>query len=298
MDVTTAAKTLLADTIHTSSNVIAFQQAWNAAGKTPRLSEDGIWGPNTASALGNYGTVYQGTQQPRVQTTVTAQQLANMFASVWPLVVGGTAPTAGVLILVAQSAFETGAWKSCWNWNFGNIKHNTGDGTDWFTMTASEGEGENEVMVSSMFRSYPTFEMGAKAYLAFMHRFGSSWSQVLDGDPEGFVQALKDENYFTGNLDQYIAGTQRYWKQFQDILPTVQQLETGAKIGGIGLGGLILAIGAVYGATKAYQHRAVIGGYIKDKYEVIAPGGKKHYTKEPMLEEVAESVHETEPEKA
>jgi hypothetical protein len=276
MDVKDAAKALLADSIHLSANVLAFQQAWNAAGKSPTLSEDGIWGPNTASALANYGQVYQGKQVARQATPVSAQDLANALATIWPVVIGGAAPAGAITVLLAQSAFETGAWKACWNWNLGNVKHTPGDGFDWFVMTASEGEGANQTMVSSAFRAYPSLQAGAKAYLAILRqRFSSAWSYVLDGDTDGFVQALKDQNYFTGNLEQYQAGVTRYWNQFQNILPTVQQLESGAKFG---VGSLLaLAIG-IYAGSKAYEHRAAIGHFVKDKYEILTPGGKKVYS--------------------
>jgi len=60
-----------------------------------------------------------------------------------------------------------------------------------------------------------------------------------------------------------------------------------AKTGGIGLGGILLILGGAYGASKIYQHRAPIAAYIKDKYQAIAPGGRKPYTEKAEAQEVS-----------
>ncbi len=42
---------LMNDPTHSHATVLAFQVAWNAAGREPRLVEDGLWGIHTQQAL-------------------------------------------------------------------------------------------------------------------------------------------------------------------------------------------------------------------------------------------------------
>lgn len=246
-----AADALLAN-LPTSSGanplVQAFQAAYRDAGHD--LSVDGTWGPNTATALAQYGTLPSGweggsypgggQQVARVLTNVGFQPLADAIATVWPSVIGGEAPTRAIATLLAQSAFETGSWKACWNNNFGNVKHVAGDGCDWFTMSATEGD-ENVVMVKSTWRSYPTVQQGAAGYISFLHKhFPSAWAKALEGDTDGFVASLRASGYFTGNLEDYQRGVRGLWAKFRDVLPSVGTLET---VGEVGVG--IYALGAI-----------------------------------------------------
>lgn len=251
--------------------VSAFQTAYNAAMPTATpLTVDGIYGPLTATALGNYGTAPPvgvtpapapapsaagsgGQLQNRVATPISGQALADALATAWPTVVGGVAPAVAIRLLLAQSDFETGGWAACWNWNLGNAKHTPGDGTDWFVMTASEGSGSSATMVKSMFRSYPTLQDGAQAYLRLMYkRFSSAWPYVLSGDATGFVQTLKAHGYFTGDLNDYTAGVKARLAKYTDIIPTVQQLRgvalLGAKVGAVGISGYVIGGGLFLGA--------------------------------------------------
>ena len=183
----------------------------------------------------------------RESTTITPQDFANALAEAWPIIIGGDAPLPAVLVLLAQSAFETDHWKACGNWNFGNVKHFPGDGYDYYTVTCKEGYGANEVTVPNCaFRSYGSLEEGVEGYLKLMHGFGGgrAWPYALDGDPEGFVQALWEAHYFTGNLTDYINGVLRYFKQFGGIVPMAQM--AGAAL--LGLGG----VGALVGAAIFY----------------------------------------------
>ena len=255
--------------------ITAFQNAYNATSPASPLNVDGRYGPLTKAALSQYGAappvggsgggvnvpVSPGSQTgtghlvERIATPISGQEFANALATVWPIVIGGAAPAVAIRLLLAQSDFETGGWKSCWNWNFGNVKHVPGDGTDWFVMTASEGSGASKVMVSSMFRSYPTMQEGAKAYLSIFHkRFSAAWPYIISGDVVSFVQALKNERYFTGDLTDYTSGVKVRLAKYTGIVPTIQQLENfvapaapaataAVKAGAIGFGGYIIGGG-------------------------------------------------------
>ena len=177
--------------------------------------------------LGRIGAMSE-TQVQRTATPVTAQDVLNALAEAWPQVMA-TDPGSALQILVAQSAFETGAWAAVWNWNLGNVKYSPGAGTDWFTMTATEGSGAGTTMVASKWRSYPSLAQGAAAWLGVLSRgYSSALSYAVAGDVDGFVQALKDGGYFTGDESQYDAGVQRYYSQYSGLSPNaiVGQAET------------------------------------------------------------------------
>jgi hypothetical protein len=183
------------------------------------------------NSAGSYTPSGTGQLVERVATPVTGQQLADAMATVWPLIVGGTAPPAAIRLLLAQSDFETGTWKYCWNWNFGNAKHIPSDGTDYFVMTAGEGTGANGAntnMVSSMFRSYPTVLEGVKAYLNLLYKsFSSAWQYVMSGDPDSFVQTLKEHGYFRGDLSAYTAGVKARLSKYIGLTPATSSTVSG-----------------------------------------------------------------------
>jgi hypothetical protein len=198
-------------------------------------------------------------QVARVGTPVSAQALADALAAAWPTSVGGS-PGSAIQVLVAQSAFETGRWAAVWNWNLGNVKYS--GGTDWFTMTASEGSGASTTMVASKWRSYPTLEAGAAAWLSFLAaNYATALTYAEQGDVADFVAALKSSGYFTGDQSQYATGVQQYYSQFSSIVPVaaagsvagaidswaapdegeVTQTSAAAIVGGAGFLGAVVA---------------------------------------------------------
>ena len=180
---------------------------------TPFLLEDGRAVPLTRSM----GAMTDNLVD-RVATPVTAQQLADALAAAWPSAVGGS-PGDAIQMLVAQSAFETGSWAAVWNNNLGNVKYS--GGTDYFTMTASEGSGASTTMVPSKWRSYPTLAAGAAAWLTFMaNNYSTALTYATQGDVGSFVSALKNSGYFSGDVDVYTAGVQRYYSTYSSLTPS------------------------------------------------------------------------------
>ena len=170
-------------------------------------------------ALGRIGAMSE-VQVARVGTPVTAQAVLNALAVAWPTVIGSD-PGSALQVLVAQSAFETGAWKAVWNNNLGNVKYTPGAGTDWFSMTASEGSGANTTMVGSKWRSYDSLAAGAAAWLAVLaHGYSTALGYAQQGDVADFVQALSSGGYFTGDEATYAAGVAQYYRQFSVLSPS------------------------------------------------------------------------------
>jgi len=144
-------------------------------------------------------------QVPDTRTPVTP-------AAMWPVmgarsgVKTGSPPTAGqLMIIMAQWMLETGDGQEFIQYNVGNIKHTPTDGLDWCSYMTTEGDPPVKMVQS--FKAYPSLEAGIDAYLSVFltGRYSNAWPFVLDGDPDGFSQALKDRGYYTANEAGYDA---------------------------------------------------------------------------------------------
>ncbi len=138
------------------------------------------------------------------RTRRSGQQAASALADAWQKVTG-QAPTPKTLsILVGQWAHETGRGSAMLNYNFGGIKGTGPSGMSAIYKTR-EGWGDSEVRISDRFRAYASAEEGAADYVGLLaRRYPEAVQAAQDGDPRGFVQALKARGYFTGNEASYV----------------------------------------------------------------------------------------------
>lgn len=122
----------------------------------------------------------------------------------------GKLPTPGVLaLLVAQSAFETGHWKSIHNFNFGNAKA----GADYPLITQFHCSEVDEHGIEHFydppdphcnFRAYNDAAAGALDHLKVLQHRPTWWQGLHTEDPSAFVDALATPpKYFTGNVAVY-----------------------------------------------------------------------------------------------
>lgn len=180
--------------------------------------------------------------EPTVGTPTTAVDLAVELMHAWHAAWGVWPTRASLLVLLAQSRLETGAWKACWNWNFGNVKA-VGTGHPYYFKACTEvlrpasarahlvapvigTDGAPSVRLvrvidaglpterwvvefrpphpACAFRSFSTIAQGAAFYLDFLARkYATAWAHVVAGDAGAFVEALKRAGYFTADLDEY-----------------------------------------------------------------------------------------------
>lgn len=158
-----------------------------------------------------------------INTPVTPGQVYDALEIAWKKDPELTAPNhrMSLLVLLAQWALETGRGLHMHNYNLGNIKSNATSG-DWCFFACNEIIGGKVVWFepdhpSCCFRSYPTLEAGAEDYLTILrNRFSKAWPAVLAGDPYKFVSALKNQGYFTANVDTYrqsvVSLFNEFWK--------------------------------------------------------------------------------------
>ncbi len=151
-------------------------------------------------------------------------------------------------VLVAASAFETGRWKSCWNFNLGNVKAEstwTGEYTclanvreviqgveRWFSPegeTAGKGGpviGQRYSLPpghpATRFRAYPDIESGCEGWVEKLaKRYRESLELLLAGcSSDDFIASLKRQGYFTGELDAYQAGVRSIQAEFEGRQPS------------------------------------------------------------------------------
>lgn len=169
--------------------------------------------------FGAGGSTLPPGQVPDTATPVTPAQMYAALQAAWPGIVGGTPTREALLTLMAQWAFETGGGAKTIQWNIGNFKA-TSSTTSWTSYMTTEGSGDNAVHLMQNFVAYPDLATGVSAYLSAMYgHFGNAWQYVVDGDPSGFAQALKDLQYYTGSETDYANGLVSWYSQLDAQIP-------------------------------------------------------------------------------
>lgn len=198
-----------------------------------------------------------GQEKPCRATPVSPEQVFVAMGAAWQLLTGQVPDRKIIHILHAQSALETGHWRSIMNYNLGGAKkHGECDWT-FFTTTerfkddvaqkyvASSKPGEVTVLKQgdgwttlrfsgkqqmNCFASWDDLDSAAKDHLALLfRRFPKAVERAKAGDAVGYVRELKKAGYFTASEDEYaktvnsIAKT--YEKKLSNVmLPTVVML--------------------------------------------------------------------------
>lgn len=157
-------------------------------------------------------------------TTLTAQDVYDALCVAWKAYFGEEAEHSPILVLMAQSALETGRWKALHWYNFGNCKSVKGDSRDWTSYVCDEYINGKRVWFlkgtpGSMFRAYKTKELGAVDYLDLLYRrYHPCWLHVLSGNPENFVMSIKSMGYFTADLQKYKVAVASLFNEYTKTL--------------------------------------------------------------------------------
>jgi len=164
-------------------------------------------------------------------TRITAADLMPTVSKCYAEITGDAPDAASLCLIVAQSALETGAWKSIQNFNVGNIRPGRGwrgqvcqfkcnerimrDGkwvVEWYSPTDPR----------TNFRAFPTLEEGVRDYCRFLgvdttphngkpNRYQDCWDAIVEADGDDadvyeFVTELYRAGYFTAPPDLYYDG--------------------------------------------------------------------------------------------
>lgn len=163
------------------------------------------------------------------RTVISSSQALVGFRDGWRLRFAGSPSARCVALLTAQSALESGWWKSMWNCNPSNIKAGqswTGlytcirlneliDGVYvWFSPEGEERPFKNVIKTHSVppghpqtrMRAFRTFAEGVADKLQFLShaRFARALRLAELGDASGYVQEIKAQRYFTAELAPYL----------------------------------------------------------------------------------------------
>lgn len=197
-------------------------------------------------------------ERPAKRTPVSPEQVLLSFATAWQMLTGSPPDRKVLHILHAQSALETGHWKSLWNFNLGGAKkHGTCDWTYFTTTERFPSETADKYLASSRpgaevslvklegthktlkfsgkqsmncFASWEDLDTASKDHLALLfRRFPTAIEKAKAGDVDGYVRELKKRGYFTASEEEYMKAVgsiaRRYTKELANVaLPSVVML--------------------------------------------------------------------------
>ena len=191
-----------------------------------------------------------GQEKPCRATPVSPEQVFVAMGAAWQLLTGQVPDRKIIHILHAQSALETGHWRSIMNYNLGGAKKH-GD-CDWTFFTTTErfqdavaqkyvasskpgevtvlkqGDGWTTLRFSgkqsmNCFASWDDLDSAAKDHLALLfRRFPKAVDAAKKGDPVGYVRELKRAGYFTASEDEYAKMVTSIAKSYERKLADVQ----------------------------------------------------------------------------
>lgn len=159
-------------------------------------------------------------------TVLTEQEAANALIYAWNKIFGEYPDNKQLAILLSQCVLETGHFKSCKNFNFGNVKASTiYDGYIQY-FKASEIINGKEIYFypphpQTRFRAFLSANDGAFDYLLFLQnkRYVNAVVHLKAGDVARYTTALSTAGYFTASLTLYLKTMQSLYNKLIQRTP-------------------------------------------------------------------------------
>jgi hypothetical protein len=157
-------------------------------------------------------------------TPLARDQVLSVFTAAMPTT---AEKREAIALLVAQSALETGRWRSIHWYNFGNIKPGAGWLGDYCQFRCNEviaGKVQwfDPPHPQTSFRAYASPLAGAQDYLDFLSkksRYRGAWVRALAGDPVGFSRELRRAGYYTASEAIYTKAIVSLYAEFLPLVP-------------------------------------------------------------------------------
>jgi hypothetical protein len=186
---------------------------------------------------------------------VTYVDVGRAFEASWAKYLKKQPSRESLAVLLAQSALETGHWKTSYCFNLGNQKASTTWSRDFCFYPADEivstgqaaqayalraprtdGVAGHDVELTTLksgqvqvtlypdhpwcrFRAFTTLQDGADDYFTLLvGRFKAAWPAVEAGDPEQFVRKLREAGYFTASVERYLPPVLSLFKKYVKAL--------------------------------------------------------------------------------
>lgn len=173
---------------------------------------------------------------PDLLTPVTAREVSEALRVAFGRASGLVVTRETLALATAQSALETGRWKSIHRYNLGNIKAGPTYEGYYCQFRCNEVIGGKVVWFDpphpqTNFRAFLSLEDGATDHVSFLAhraRYAPAWSELLRGEPELYVRALKTAGYFTANEAAYTKAVVSLFNEYLRMLskPTAEQEAT------------------------------------------------------------------------
>lgn len=163
---------------------------------------------------------------PDQLTSCTVDECARAFSSALETVTGATPTKRHLCILLAQSALESGRWRSMHCWNFGNVKASPTYSGLYCQFRCNEVIGGKVLWFDPPhpqcnFRAFESIETGAVDHMRFLSlrkSYAQAWGQARLGDPVAFVHALKLSGYFTADEGPYSRAVTLLFMEYMRLL--------------------------------------------------------------------------------
>ncbi len=207
-------------------------------------------------------------------TVCTAPQYIAAVRSGLETLAGKTPSSAHVAVLTAQSALESGRWKSMHRFNPGNIKASESYEYLYCQFRCNEVIGGkvrwfDPPHPQTNFRAFLDLDTGVLDYLRFLSQrthYSQAWLAAEAGDPARFVHALKTAGYFTADEAPYRRAVASLFNEYlrlivdpaSDTRPDPVDVDHGAAVAVVALD-----------PERLIHNAAIMRGYVDAAYERI-----------------------------